>query len=360
MRTTDIEQQLHDHLHAALVAADQGDVAMAAALELKAEELRGDLKTAQRNDAVRSIGGIRTTSTQQSVYDHLMNEEWAIGQTAAVPMDVAAGLHLKAIIDEPDDAAPRRLGGILPEPSDSRYVYPRLPIEPSGDATSIQALVSTGRSLSGDVADISSVAEKSQTDSGTTLATYTMQRAATVSGFYSNSIVDLPAFRQLVNDDLTTAYRQALDAYVVSTITTGAGTTDDDDASDGTLVGKIRVGQQVVQDAGLSPDLVILGSADALALDLLRSAVDGQYLLDPSPRANGASPLFGMAVVVGVGVTDPVVLDTTAVQVYLGPAIFAADTTTEFSTNQSRFRLESPCLCVVRQPDGVYVVAAAS
>ncbi|MGZ5317846.1 MAG: hypothetical protein ACXWFT_05435 [Actinomycetota bacterium] len=71
-----------------------------------------------------------------------------------------------------------------------------------------------------------------------------MQRAATVSGLYSNAIVSLPAFRQLVNDDMTTAYRRALDQYVADEIVLGAGTTDNDDASDGTLVGKIRVGSR--------------------------------------------------------------------------------------------------------------------
>ncbi|MGZ8576760.1 MAG: hypothetical protein ACXWYI_02185 [Actinomycetota bacterium] len=159
-----------------------------------------------------------------------------------------------------------------------------------------------------------------------------------------------------MNDDMTVAYRRAIDAHVLDVITLNAGTTDDEDASDGTLIGKIRVGQRVVQDAGMNPDLVILSSTDAQALDLLRAVPTGAYLLDPSPRAAGASPLFGMQVAVGVGMAVPIVLDTSAVQVYIGRAEFAADTVTQFSTNRSRFRLESPVLCVVRQPDGIYVV----
>ena len=110
----------------------------------------------------------------------------------------------------------------------------------------------------------------------------------------------------------------------------------------------------------MDPGLVILSSSDAQALDMLRAVPTGAYLLDPSPRANGATPLFGMDVVVGVGVTDPIVMDTSAAHVYVGRAEFSADLTTEFSTNQSRFRLESPCLCVVRQPQGIYVVGSSS
>ena len=108
----------------------------------------------------------------------------------------------------------------------------------------------------------------------------------------------------------------------------------------------------------MTPNLVILSSADAMALDLLRAVPTGAYLLDPSPRANGATPLFGMAVVVGVGITDPIVMDTSAAQVYVGRAEFSADATTGLD-QPVRFRL-SPCLCVVRQPQGIYVVGTGS
>jgi hypothetical protein len=66
-----------------------------------------------------------------------------------------------------------------------------------------------------------------------------------------------------------------------------------------------------------------------------------------------------MRIAVGAGVTDPIVLDTNAVELFLGTATFASDTTTEFSTNQSRFRLESPVLLVVRRADGTQVVGSS-
>ena len=59
--------------------------------------------------------------------------------------------------------------------------------------------------------------------------------------------------------------------------TTGAETTDDEDGSDGTLIGRIRVGQKVVRDSGMAPAPVILSSADAMALDRPRAVQTGAY-----------------------------------------------------------------------------------
>jgi hypothetical protein len=41
------------------------------------------------------------------------------------------------------------------------------------------------------------------------------------------------------------------------------------------------------------------------------------------------------------------------VEFYLGSEQFAADPLTKFDTNESRFRLEGPCLLVVRQAGAV-------
>ena len=54
--------------------------------------------------------------------------------------------------------------------------------------------------------------------------------------------MQLSAFRQLVDGDLTMAYRQALDAYIIGELESGAAVTDNDDANDGSLIGEIRVG----------------------------------------------------------------------------------------------------------------------
>jgi hypothetical protein len=64
--------------------------------------------------------------------------------------------------------------------------------------------------------------------------------------------------------------------------------------------------------------------------------------------------------VVVAGLVNPIILDTSAVEFYLGSARFDADPFTKFNTNESRFRLEAPTLAVVCQPDGVFVITPGS
>ncbi|MGZ5317845.1 MAG: hypothetical protein ACXWFT_05430 [Actinomycetota bacterium] len=92
---------------------------------------------------------------------------WEVGRKAVIPSEVAIGTE--ALIDDPDNASILSVPGIIAEPADSRYLYPRLPIADPGDATSVTALVSEGRSMDADVADIASTAEKSVTDSAVVL-----------------------------------------------------------------------------------------------------------------------------------------------------------------------------------------------
>ena len=65
---------------------------------------------------------------------------------------------------------------------------------------------------------------------------------------------------------------------------------------------------------------------DAESLDLVRTESGaGLFVLAPSPRDNASSPLWRMKVVVGANVTDPLVMDTSGVQLYVGAASFDAD-----------------------------------
>ncbi len=282
-----------------------------------------------------------------------------------IPREIVFGAS-SPLIDNADDAGPRRVGGIVPQRVDSRFLFANLaPIDPQ-EATSIQTLVSTGRSLDADVADLASTGEKHVSSSGTTLSTITMQRVATVSDYYPNSIAALPAFRSLSDLDMTLAIRFGLDAYVIDELVSGAGTTSGDSSGlfvpmngGGILMGQIRRAQKVIQDAGFMPDLVAISSTDAENLDL---SVDdnNQFLLSPSPRDNAESPLWAMKVVVAAGLEAPIVLDRSGVEFYLGNVLFSSDPYSQFSTNQSRYRLEAATLLVVRQPDAVYVIEEAS
>jgi hypothetical protein len=61
----------------------------------------------------------------------------------------------------------------------------------------------------------------------------------------------------------------------------------------------IRWAQGDIKDAGFSPNLVAIGSADARGLDLTRTGGsapgDGPFLLPPSPRETGITRSGGCA-----------------------------------------------------------------
>jgi hypothetical protein len=273
-----------------------------------------------------------------------------------VPREAVFG---KALIDDATDALPRRLDGVIGEGLDQRYAYANFPAQDPGSATSIQVLVSDGRSMDADVDDIDSTGTKHSTSSGTHLDTVKMQRVATLSDYHPNAIVGLPAFGQLVDRDMRSAIREALDAYVLGVLAGGAGTTDNPGGSD--LLENIRKAQTVIQAAGFDPSLVLISPDDAEDLDLNRTlSGDGPFLLPPSPRDTGASPLWRAKVVVCKSVTDPFVMDPSAVEFYLGNLAFASDPISKFDSNESRFRLEGPTLAVARQPDAIYEIVTGS
>lgn len=264
------------------------------------------------------------------------------------------------MIDSVDDARPRREAGILREVEDSRFLFPLLPTRDAGDATSVQVLKSQGRTLNADVKPIASTDTKPTTDSAAVLETVGMRRVATVSEYYPNAIVQLQEFRDLVDGDLRDAYRAAFDAYVLSEIYSDAGTfsTAGDD-----LFEQLRKGVSGVQANGFTPDLAVVSATDAEELDLSRSggstSTDGPFILSPAPRDLASSPLWGMRVLVGVNAVEPIVMASSAVLLHVGAAGFSADSLTRFDSNESRFRLESPALAVVRRPEAIYVVGAS-
>jgi hypothetical protein len=284
----------------------------------------------------------------------LQTKGWTLGTTATIEVET------KALIDSTDNARPVRESGILREVEDARYVFPLLPIKDAGQATAVQVLKSSGRTLNADVQPVASTAAKPVTDSAAVLETVSMQRVATVSSYYPNAIVQLEEFRNLVDGDMRDAYRTALDEYVVGEIYAEAGTTAD---SGDDLFEQLRKGVTAVQALGFTPDLAVVSAADAETLDLSRSGGsttdDGPFVLSPAPRDLASSPLWGLRVVVGVNAVEPIVMATGAVQLYIGAAEFSADSITEFDTNQSRFRLESPALAVVRRPEAIYLVGAS-
>jgi hypothetical protein len=183
-----------------------------------------------------------------------------------------------------------------------------------------------------------------------------------VSDSYANAIVNLPAFRDLVDGDMTTAYEDSLDDLLVTTLVDNAGTTDDDGAD---LFEKLRKAVTAIQAEGFNPSIAAVSPEDAEELDLSRAGsggdpTEGPFLLTPSPRSSAFTPLWSLTLRIVKNLpSGPIVLDPSVVRVYVDNPVFSADPFTGFSVNTTRFRFEGPAIPVVRQPAGVYVVAAS-
>jgi hypothetical protein len=134
-----------------------------------------------------------------------------------------------------------------------------------------------------------------------------------------------------------------------------AAGTFDDTGSD--LFQKLRKAVTTLQGVGFSPDVALLSPSDVETLDLTRGGTgDGGFLVDPAPRSSAFSPLWNLKVVAAAGVDVPIVLDSSAVTLYLGPVEFASNPYEGFSTNETRARLEGPAVLVAHQPNGIQVV----
>lgn len=293
-----------------------------------------------------------------SAYSAIMAAGWQLGGPAvSIPFGAV-------LIDNAGDAAPLREPGIVRQGIDQRRLYPALEQVPLNGATRVDELVANARSLAdpGDMQlAIDAVTEKPTTSSGATLENFDVKMVASVSDPYANAIVSLPAFRDLVGQDMTIAYQDSLDDLVVNTLTDNAGTTDDDGAD---LFEKLRKAVTAIQAEGFNPTLAAVSPEDAETLDLTRAGsggdpTEGPFLLTPSPRSSSFTPLWSLTLRIVKNLTSPIVLDPTAVRLYLDNVRFDADPFTGFSTNETRFRYEGPAIPVLRQPAGVYVVAAS-
>jgi hypothetical protein len=268
------------------------------------------------------------------------------------------------LIADPADAAPVRGTTIIPQGTDNRRLYPALGVRPLDGATSIEELISSGRDLAEPTEmqiALAGTSEKPVTSSGATLQTFEPVMIASVTPDYPNALVEKRAFRDLINDDLSVAYNDSFDILVTNELATSAGNTDDAGSD---LFEQLRKAVTVIQGEGFNPTLAAVSPTDAETLDLSRSGGsttgDGPFILSPAPRGTAFDPLWNLRIRVVKNLAAPIVLDPSTVRVYADNPRFDADPYTGFSTNESRFRLEGPALCVVRQPGGIYVVAAGS
>ena len=324
--------------------------------ELKAnEELNGRIDDAAGSVATGEDGPAPESGPSILVRKARQEPGFLTGTRVSAPW--------KAIITDVGSAAPSREGGIEPMALDSRFAYPNIPTRDLGDATKIEFLKQNARSL----ASVSSM-QMSLTGGGTkpvstvgaVLDSEEPTMIATMSELLPNAIIKLDAFADLVDTTLRQAYRESLDDFVIDALIAEAGTTSNTGTG---LFEQIRKARTNLESLGFSPSVALVSPSDAETLDLSRSggstSTDGPFILAPAPRDVASSPLWGLKIVACKSVTDPILLDTSAVgSLYLGAVSLDSNPFEGFSSNETRFRLEGPAAFAIRQPDAIHIVAA--
>lgn len=269
-----------------------------------------------------------------------------------VPFSAITRGYKSDLIATQTDAAAESRQAPSPLGVDGRHVFPFIPQTPiSLQETKISFLKQTTRTLP-TVASmqlaIDSAATKPVTDTVATLVTAEPVWVATISNPQPNILFGIPALRQLLDADMSLAYRNSVDDLVLDAI--DAATTNT--RAQGTdLVGDaIYLAAQDVIDDGFNPQLVIMGTTIASVLALTKDGNDRYN----SPFAAG-NPLEKLTPVVNpqASATKIFVVDPTVTELFRSPVAFEANSALYFESNRTVARVEGLAYAAVRQGNGI-------
>jgi hypothetical protein len=346
-----------------IAAGERGDAAAVRAADEEATALYGELKTAQRHDAISRIGleqaepllveGPLLTQLKSSGFDPLQNLQVQMGSV----------LRTKASSFPADtvDELPSVRGPFVGLTRDTRYVYPSLPSAPLGDNLAVSEYVETSApSVTGSVErDPLDTSEKATLEVSFDYAAEKAKQLAVVVPDIPNAILNsFPAFSGLINDRMQRELDESADAHVLAQVDASG---PDGGGSGSDMIADLRNGVAAMRDKGANPTIAAIAPDDAAALDLTQVGADNLYLF--SLRSTGdSSPLFGLRFVEAKNVSpgtvyliDPNVLGV----LYEGTSRFLADPYTKMSKNLTSLRLEQDALFHVRNGAGVYIVGGS-
>lgn len=255
------------------------------------------------------------------------------------------------------DANPENLrgSGVAEIGRDGRYLFPALPTDIDLDldpaTTRVDFLKQTTRTLpaANDMQlAIDSSATKPVTDSVAALTSVEPKWIATISNPQANALFSQPALRDMLNKDMAQAYADSLDDYCVDAIAAASGANT---LAQGGLVtlDAIRTAQGMVQDDGFSGDTVVLPSAVAVSIDLLKDANDRYY------GKEFLSAWFpgGVRYSKTLASTAVQVISSETVTLHLSVVKFEIDTSLYFESNRTVARFEGLAAPIVRQGTGI-------
>ena len=223
----------------------------------------------------------------------------------------------------------------VPMGTDRRWLFPNLVSQSVGPESAVQDFRQTVRTLTGSVQrNLDAVTDKANVDQTLTLVTESLSQFAVTVNEIPNAVLEsISTAQDWLNSEMRFQVEKALDAHVFSQIVAASppfGNTGAD------TITKVRNAIGSMRDEGANPDLLIMNSTDAAALDLSTSGTSTPYLFAVR-EPGGASPLFGLRLIErtsAAGNEPPYVLDSNMLgRLYLGSMRIDADPFSDFRKN---------------------------
>jgi hypothetical protein len=344
-----IKTELKTIVDAGLEAGVRRDSVALKAADEAATGLYAELKTAERHEAIGRIGGIQTfdvgpdlaTALLDAGFDRKGHPSVTVAQHFALGVQFKAGSVDGAIdgTEVPDRFVAPGLG------LDSRYLYPHLRTQGvAADDTGVQSYRQKSRSLASAstmIRDVDDDSTKPETSTVSEPVVEKLHQIANVSSGTPNVLLANQGFRNWVNDDLTGAYRAAVDFHIVTEINgAGIGVA----AGGENIYEQILYAQEAVATAGYTADVIALSPGDALALRLTVMTGGDTYIF--------ATPAPTVVVSPSIDNDQGFVFDSSALGIlFLGPFSLQAFEENAGTTNTSTVRAESNGLFLAQRPD---------
>ena len=249
---------------------------------------------------------------------------------------------------------------IVPMGTDRRWLYPNLVSQSVGEEAAVSDFRQTVRTVTGSVQrNLDAVTTKANVDTTLSLVSENLsQFAITVDGIPNQVLESISTARDWLNNEMQFQIQKALDAHCFSQVVAASPPFGNVGAD---TVTKVRNAIGSMRGEGANPDLLVMNSTDAAALDLSTSGASTPYLFAVR-EPGGASPLFGLRLVErtsAAGNEPPYVLDSNKLgRLYLGTMRIDADPFSDFTKNLTTLRCEVKALFHVRDAKGARRIAA--
>jgi capsid protein len=361
---TELRAVFDTTLTAARKAMDAKEGPAADRLLDQADHLRAQIKTAQRDRAVTSIGADYFAAAENDgpLMKALRAASFDPG-TTTTKVSMGSALRLKAS-DFPGDTTeelPNVRGPFVGLSRDTRFVYTSLPASGLGEDLAISEYVeTTAPTVSGNVErDPLATTDKATLEVHFDFAAEKAKQLAITVDDVPNAILNsFAAFSGLINARMQRELDEAADLHVLDQINAaspdGGGTGTD-------TIADLRNGVAAMRAVGANPTIAAINPDDAADLDLTQVGADDLYLFSLRSTGN-SSPLFGLRFVEAKNVPQGSIylIDTAVLGVfYVGPSTFLSDPYTGMKKNLTSLRLEQTALFHVRNIQGAYVVGSS-